>query len=141
LLESSDTRVMPLIDPKYFSHPYDLETLTKGTQIALDIMNEPAFDPYRGEMMIRYERDNPEQIKDMLRKHADTEYHACGTCKMGPDDDPMAVVDSQLRVKGIEGLRVADASIMPCVTSNNINAPVIMIGEKCAAMMTSKKSD
>jgi len=140
LLQSPDTRVMPLIDPKYFSHPYDLETLTKGTQIALDIMNAPAFAPYRGKMLIRYERDDPQQIKDTLREHADTEYHVCGTCKMGPDDDSMAVVDSQLRVKGIEGLRVADASIMPCVTSNNINAPVIMIGEKCAAMMSSKKS-
>ncbi len=140
LLESTDTRVMPLIDPKYFSHPYDLETLTKGTQIALDIMNEPAFSRYRSEMLIQYDRDDPQQIKDTLREHADTEYHVCGTCKMGPDDDPMAVVDSQLRVKGIEGLRVADASIMPCVTSNNINAPVIMIGEKCAAMMGSEKS-
>jgi len=102
-------------------------------------MNQPAFNPYRGEMMIRYERDNPEQIREMLRKHADTEYHVCGTCRMGPDDDPTAVVDSQLRVRGIERLRVAGASIMPCVTSNNINAPVIMIGEKCAAMMSSEK--
>lgn len=131
-LASPDTRVAPLIDPRYFSHPYDMETLVKGTQIALDIMNSSPFDPYRGEMLIRYDRDDPAQIEEVLRSHADTEYHVCGTAKMGPESDPMAVVDAQLRVRGVEGLRIADASVMPRVTSNNINAPVIMIGEKCA---------
>ncbi len=134
-LASPDTRVMPLIDPRYFSHPYDMETLIKGTQIALDIMNAEAFDPYRGEMLIAYDRDDPRQIEEALREHADTEYHVCGTCKMGSDSDPLAVVDAQLRVKGIDGLRIADASVMPRVTSNNIHAPVIMIGEKCADLM------
>jgi len=134
-LERPDTRHPPLIDPRYFSDPYDLPTLVKGTQIALDIMNDPVFDPYRGKMLIPYDRDDPSQIEAMLRDHADTEYHVCGTCKMGPDTDPLAVVDAQLRVKGIDGLRIADASVMPQVTSNNINAPVLMIGEKCADMI------
>ena len=134
-LASPDTRDAPLIDPRYFSHPYDLPTLVKGTQIALDIMSQPAFDPYRGRMLIPYERNNPQQIEATLRQHADTEYHVCGTCRMGPDTDPSAVVDAQLRVKGIANLRIADASIMPLVTSNNIHAPVLMIGEKCAEMM------
>ncbi len=134
-LASADTRVDPLIDPKYFSDPYDMETLVKGTQIALDIMASPQFDRYRGEMLIEYDRDDPGQIEETLREHADTEYHPCGTAKMGPDDDPMAVVDARLRVRGIEGMRVADASVMPCVTSNNIHAPVLMIGEKCADMI------
>jgi choline dehydrogenase len=134
-LASSDTRVPPLIDPRYFSHPYDMETLVRGTQIALDIMNSSAFDRYRGDMLVHYDRDDPRQIEETLRDHADTEYHVCGTCKMGPDDDPMAVVDAELRVRGIDGLRVADASVMPCVTSNNIHAAVIMIGEKCADMI------
>ena len=134
-LASVDTRIPPLIDPRYFSHPYDMETLVKGTQIALDIMHSPAFDPYRGEMLVHYDRDDPAQIEEALRQHADTEYHVCGTCKMGPDTDPMAVVDAQLRVKGMSSLRIADASVMPQVTSNNIHAPVIMIGEKCADMM------
>ncbi len=107
----------------------------KGTQIALDIMNSEPFDPYRGEMLIPYDRDDPAQIEATLRDHADTEYHVCGTCRMGPDTDPTAVVDERLRVKGIDGLRIADASIMPRVTSNNIHAPVLMIGEKCAVMM------
>lgn len=134
-LASSDTRIAPLIDPRYFSHPYDMETLVKGTQIALDIMNSSPFDPYRGEMLIHYDRDDPGQIEETLRAHADTEYHVCGTAKMGPGNDPMAVVDAQLRVRGVEGLRIADASVMPQVTSNNINAAVVMIGEKCADMI------
>ncbi|RTL09380.1 MAG: hypothetical protein EKK62_02480 [Acidimicrobiia bacterium] len=136
-LASPDTTVAPLIDPRYFSHPYDMETLVAGTRIALDIMSQPVFDPYRGDMLIHYDRDDPDQIERTLRDHADTEYHVCGTCRMGPDGDPMAVVDSRLRVRGLEGLRIADASVMPTVTSNNINAPVIMIGEKAADMIRS----
>ncbi len=138
-LASRDTRVSPLIDPRYFSHPYDMETLVKGTQIALDIMNSAPFEPYRGELLIRYDRDDPGQIEATLRQHADTEYHVCGTAKMGPDSDPLAVVDPALRVRGVDGLRVADASIMPQVTSNNIHAPVIMIGEKCADFLRAQR--
>lgn len=134
-LASGDTRDAPIIDPKYFSDPYDMPTLVKGTQVALDIMNSPAFDRYRGEMVVPYDRNDEQQIERTLRDQADTEYHPCGTAKMGPDDDPMAVVDAQLRVRGIEGLRIADASVMPAVPSNNINAPVLMIGEKCADMI------
>lgn len=134
-LASPDTHVDPLIDPRFFSHPYDMATLVKGTQVALDIMEDAAFDRHRGEMLIRYERDDPAQIEATLRDHADTEYHPCGTARMGPDGDPTAVVDPRLRVKGIDGLRIADASVMPVITSNNIHAPVIMIGEKCADMI------
>ena len=68
-------------------------------------------------------------------KISDTQYHPVGTCKMGPDSDPMAVVDAQLRVKGIASLRVADASIMPTLIGGNTNAPSIMIGEKCADLI------
>ncbi|MEO6629623.1 MAG: GMC family oxidoreductase N-terminal domain-containing protein [Aquihabitans sp.] len=134
-LASADTRVAPLIDPRYFSHPYDMETLVRGTQIALDIMSHRAFDRYRGDMLIPYDRNDPAQIEETLRAHADTEYHVCGTAKMGTADDPLAVVDPELRVRGIEGLRIADASVMPSVPSNNINAAVLMIGEKCADMI------
>ncbi len=90
---------------------------------------------YRGKMLIPYDRDDPGQIEETLRNHADTEYHLCDTCKMGPESDGMAVADARLRERGFEGLRVADASIMPQVPSNNIQAPVMMIGEKCAEMM------
>lgn len=134
-LASPDTRDAPLIDPRYFSDPYDIETLVKGTQIALDIMGSAAFDGRRGDMLIPYDRNDPAQIEATLRRHADTEYHVCGTAKMGPDSDPMAVVDPELRVRGIDGLRVADASVMPQITSNNIHAPVIMIGERCADLV------
>lgn len=134
-LADPDTRVDPLIDPNYFDDPYDMATLVKGTQVALDVMGDSALDRYRGEMLYHYDRNDPVQIEQMLRAHADTEYHPCGTAKMGPDSDPMAVVDPQLRVRGLEGLRIADASVMPAITSNNIHAPVIMIGEKCADMI------
>jgi choline dehydrogenase-like flavoprotein len=72
-----------------------------------------------------------------IRNRADTQYHPVGTCKMGPDSDPMAVVDAQLRVRGVHGLRVADASIMPTLIGGNTNAPSIMIGEKLADLLRS----
>ncbi|MCV7247963.1 GMC family oxidoreductase N-terminal domain-containing protein [Mycobacterium koreense] len=136
-LASRDTAVAPLIDPKYFSHPYDMPTLVKGTQVALDVMNDPVFDRHRRDMLIHYDRDDPEQIERTLREHADTEYHPCGTAKMGPSSDPLAVVDADLRVRGVDGLRIADASVMPTVPSNNIHAPVLMIAEKCADLIKS----
>ena len=135
LLASPDTRVAPLIDPRYFSHPDDIATLVKGTQVALDVMSDSAFDRYRGKMVVHYQRDDPKQIEDTLRAYADTEYHPCGTAKMGPDSDPMAVVDAKLRVRGIDSLRIADASVMPTIPSNNIHAPVLMIAEKCADLI------
>ena len=86
-------------------------------------------------MLYPFERNNPTQIEQFLRDHADTEYHPCSTCKMGPSSDPMAVVDSSLRVYGIESLRVVDASIMPQLVSGNTNAPTIMIAEKAVDMI------
>jgi choline dehydrogenase len=81
--------------------------------------------------------DDPAGMAQDIRNRADTQYHPVGTCKMGPDSDPMAVVDAQLRVRGIDGLRVADASIMPTLIGGNTNAPSIMIGEKLADLLRS----
>jgi len=136
-LQSKRASDAPLIDPGFFSHPDDMATLIKGTQMGYDILHAPAFDPYRGEMLYPVQRNNPQQIESFLRDHCDTEYHPCSTCKMGPDADPLAVVDAQLRVHGIQGLRVVDASIMPTLTTGNTTAPTIMIAEKAAQMIQS----
>ena len=136
-LQSAKSTDAPLIDVGFFSHPDDMATLVKGTQIGLDILQAKPFDAYRGEMLYPVERNNPAQIEDFLRDHSDTEYHPCGTCKMGPHSDPMAVVDAQLRVHGVQGLRVVDASIMPTLTGGNTTAPTIMIGEKAAELIRS----
>ena len=139
-LQSSNAQDGPLIDPGFLSDPRDMATLIKGTQIGFDIMQSKAFSPYRGAMLYPLERNNPVQIEQFLRNHADTEYHPCSTCKMGPPSDPMAVVDSELRVYGIQHLRVADASIMPQLVSGNTNAPTIMIAEKAADMIKAAAS-
>ena len=134
-LASSDPKQTPLIDPNFLDHEDDLNDLVKGLQKSLDIMESAAFDSVKGKMLVPLDRNNVEQLKEFLRNNADTEYHPVGTCKMGPDSDPLAVVDAQLRVKGIENLRVVDASIMPNLVSGNTNAPTIMIAEKAADMV------
>jgi choline dehydrogenase len=128
-LASAEPRAMLLIDARDLSHPAGIRTLVEGRQLALDIMESNRFDLDRGQMIHSFRRDDPAQIEQQLRNTADTEYHPCGTCRMGPDTDPMAVADARLRVKGIAELRVTDASIMPRLTSDNTNAPSIMIGE------------
>ena len=134
-LASGDTRDSPLIDPRYFQDPDDLPRLVRGVQSSLPIMNDAALAPWRGKMIRPLSADRPEAIAEELRQHADTEYHPVGTCKMGAVNDAMAVVGADLRVHGVQGLRVADASVMPCITSGNTNAPSIMIGEKCAELL------
>lgn len=90
---------------------------------------------YRGAMLYPMDRRDPASIEREIRRSADTEYHPVGTCRMGPASDPQAVVDAQLRVHGIECLRVIDASIMPALVSGNTTAPTVMIGEKGADMI------
>jgi choline dehydrogenase len=136
-LQSAKPSDAPLIDVGFFTHPDDIATLVKGTQIGLDILQAKPFDAYRGEMLYPVERNNPKQIEAFLRDHSDTEYHPCGTCKMGPLNDPLAVVDAQLRVHGVQGLRVVDTSIMPTLTGGNTTAPTIMIAEKAADLIRS----
>jgi choline dehydrogenase len=138
-LRSGDTRDAPVIDPRYFSDPRDMRTLVEGVRRTLAIMESPALAPWRGPMLYPLSADEPAGIERELRRSADTEYHPVGTCRMGPASAADAVVDSELRVHGVAGLRLADASIMPRITTGNTNAPSIMIGEKASDMVLGRQ--
>ena len=136
-IQSADPRVAPVIDPQFLSDERDLQLLIKGGQAQQRLMESSAFNSVRGKMLYKVNVNDTQAMEQDIRNRADTQYHPVGTCKMGPDSDPMAVVDAQLRVRGIAGLRVADASIMPTLIGGNTNAPSIMIGEKCAELIRS----
>jgi choline dehydrogenase len=134
-LRTPDPRDAPLIDPRFLDHPHDMRLLLRGARIQQAILESPPFDPYRGPMLYPVEKDNERALEQAIRDRADSQYHPVGTCRMGPDSDPLAVVDERLRVRGIDGLRVADASIMPTLVGGNTNVPSIMIGEKAADLV------
>jgi len=133
-LGSPDPAAPPVIDPDYLSAPADIETLLAGIEITRKIARSPAFDPYRGKEY--WPGDAVNSREDMLaaiRDWAETIYHPVGTCRMGAD--PASVLDPELRVRGVEGLRVIDASVMPTLVSGNTNAPTIMIAEKASDLI------
>jgi choline dehydrogenase len=133
-LKSPDPRSHPAIQPNYLQSETDLRTLRDGFKIARAILRQKAFDPYRGEEFQPGPKVQTDaEIDAYHRGVAESIYHPVGTCKMGQDQ--MAVVDETLRVRGLDGLRVADASIMPRLVSGNTNAPTIMIAEKAADMI------
>ncbi|MGJ8563179.1 MAG: GMC family oxidoreductase [Alphaproteobacteria bacterium] len=132
-LYDSNPKSPPRIDPDFLSDERDFDLLVKGTKMAQDIMRAPAFDGVRGEPFYECETDDEAVLREDIKARADTIYHPVGTCKMGRD--PMAVVDNHLRVHGLAGLRVVDASVMPTLVSGNTNAPTIMIAEKAADMI------
>ena len=133
-LRSADPMDDALIDPNYLSDPEDLAVLVDGVKAARRVLAAAAFDPYRGaEMEPGAAVQSDEQIERFIRARAESIYHPVGTCKMGSDD--MAVVDDMLRVHGVTGLRVVDASIMPTLVGGNTNAPTVMIAEKAADMI------
>ncbi|MDA0368785.1 MAG: choline dehydrogenase [Proteobacteria bacterium] len=124
----------PRISANYLADPEDLVTLRRGVRLARKIAAQSSFDPYRGqEIAPGQEIERDDDLDAWIRANATTAYHPVGTCRMG--DDEHSVVDPQLGVRGVEGLRVADASVMPAITSGNTNAPTIMIGEKAADLI------
>ncbi len=133
-LQSSDPLMSPLIDFACLNCDEDVDVLLAGIKLGREIALAPAFDRYRGEEFLPGEDvASDEDLAQFIRNFATTIYHPVGSCKMGRDD--MSVVDERLRVRGVTGLRVADASIMPRIINANTNAPCIMIGEKAAAMI------
>jgi choline dehydrogenase-like flavoprotein len=137
-LAGADIALAPLIDPNFLSDPDDVEMLVRGVEIAQTILAQPALAPYRGRYIYGTGRDDPTRRRELIREHADTIYHPVGTCRMGTDD--RSVVDPQLRVRGVEGLRVADASIMPRLISGNTEAPSAMIGEMAADLILGRRA-
>jgi choline dehydrogenase len=132
-IKSADPIEHPRILFNYLSHPDDIEEWRACVRLTREIMAQPAMQRYAGAEIQPGEGVRSDaEIDAFVRAHCESAYHPCGTCRMGDAADPMAVVDHQCRVIGIEGLRVADSSIMPQVTNANLNAPTLMIGEKAA---------
>lgn len=130
-VKSKDPRQHPSILFNYMSSPQDWQEFRDGIRITREIMSQSALDPFRGrELSPGAEVQSDAELDAFIREHAETAFHPSCSCKMGEDD--MAVVDGQGRVHGIEGLRVVDASIMPLITTGNLNAPTIMLAEKIA---------
>jgi choline dehydrogenase len=130
---TADDPAAPLhVDPRYLSEPADLDALVHSLEVSIDLLESPAFAKWRKRSVWPKAKTRADRIQ-WVRQTCETYHHQAGTCKMGID--AMSVVDPQLRVYGIEALRVADASIMPAVTSGNTNAPSIMIGEKAADLI------
>jgi choline dehydrogenase len=133
-LASADPLAAPLVDPRLLSHADDVATLLRGFKLGRQISRAPSFARYSAHEVQpgTAAQDDPALI-DYIRRAASTVHHPCGSCRMGSDGD--AVVDPQLRVHGIEGLRVADASVFPSVVGGNTNAAIVMIAEKAADMI------
>ncbi len=140
-LASANPLASPLIDPAFLQHPDDVRRMVAGFQRMRQILQQPALAALGGqEAADSAAAQTPEQIEAFIRAKADTIYHPVGTCAMGPNAAAGAVVDARLRVHGVAGLRVVDASIMPTLVGGNTNAPTIMIAEKAAAMMRADRT-
>ena len=137
-LRSRDFRDKPMVDPRYFTDPdgHDMRVMVAGIRKAREIAAQPAMAEWTGrELSPGVEAQTDEELQDYIRKTHNTVYHPVGTVRMGPDDDEMSPLDPELRVKGVTGLRVADASVMPEHVTVNPNITVMMIGERCADLV------
>jgi choline dehydrogenase len=134
MARTADASTAPVITPNYLSDPGDARVLVAGLRFTRDIFAAPAIAQHSVEEIVPGPKlQTDEELIDYARHFGNTIYHPVGTCRMG--QGPSAVVDERLRVHGIAGLRVIDASVMPTLTTGNTNAPTIMIGEKGAAMI------
>ena len=133
-LASADPMEKPLVNPNYLGAESDLDRLVQATKLSRDIFATEAFSDWVGdELLPGPDVKTDEQLREFVKNRADSYHHQSGSCKMGSDE--MAVVDPQLRVYGVEGLRIADASVFPVVPSGNCHSGILMIGEKCADMI------
>jgi choline dehydrogenase-like flavoprotein len=138
-LASKDPQALPLVDPGFLTHRDDMDRMIRGFKLMRNILEQPALAQFGGrELAATAQSQTDAQIEQVIRDYADTIYHPVGSCRMGNTD--MDVVDAQLRVHGMQGLRVVDASIMPRVVSGNTNAPVMMIAEKAADLIKAAKT-
>jgi choline dehydrogenase-like flavoprotein len=139
-LASKDPLEAPVIDPNFLAVRDDMERLVRGFRIMRTVLQQPAMVQLGGrEVAASAGATSDVQIEQFIRDHADTVYHPVGTCRMGPGE--LDVVDHELRVHGMQGLRVVDASIMPRIVSGNTNAPTIMIAEKAADMIKAARAE
>ena len=132
-LNSSNPEDKPKIVFNYMSQPQDWEDFRHCIRLTRSIFGQPAFDPFRGkEIQPGIDVQSDEELDTFISEHVESAYHPCGTCKIGRPDDPMAVVDPECRVIGVDSLRVVDSSIFPRIPNGNLNGPSIMVGEKGA---------
>jgi choline dehydrogenase-like flavoprotein len=134
-LESPDPSAAPAIDPNFLGETADLEQMVNGFKVTRRLLDAPALAQWIAEDCFTAGIHSDDEIRATLRERIDTVYHPVGTCRMGADES--SVADPTLKVRGIDGLRIADCSIMPTLVGGNTNAPAIMIGEKAAAMIDS----
>jgi choline dehydrogenase-like flavoprotein len=133
-LRSADPADSPIVDPNFIADPHDLEVSAEGVRISREVMNQPAFAKYiKREHFPGKDVRTQADFEDYARAFGRTSYHPTGTCKMGSDE--LAVVDPQLRVRGLDGIRICDSSIMPSLVGSNTNAATIMIGEKASDLI------
>lgn len=132
-VKSSDPFTSPQIQFNYLQHQDDIEAFRACVRLSREIIAQPAMDEYRGQE-IQPGKDivTDKQIDAFVRDAVESAYHPCGSCRMGAEDDDMAVIDSQMRVRGLQGLRVIDSSVFPTIPNGNLNAPTIMVAERAA---------
>jgi choline oxidase len=143
-LQSLDPEAAPFIDPRYFTDPegYDAQVMLKGIKIAREIAAQEALKPWiKRELAPGPEVQTDQQILDYIFQTHNTVYHPAGTCQMGADDNPRGVCNSRLQVRGLQNLRIADASVFPTITSINPNMTCMMIGERCADFIHQDRQD